>query len=56
MIFKGRKVLDGTLVDSVDYGYDTPIAHRAGTSALAGLDGVVEINDFGNLQEFRWRW
>jgi ABC-2 type transport system ATP-binding protein len=57
MIFKGRKVLDGTLdqIQSI-YGYDTiRLRTEAGTSALEGLDGVVEINDLGNLQEVRWR-
>jgi ABC-2 type transport system ATP-binding protein len=24
-------------------------------AALEGLDGVVEINDLGNVQEVRWR-
>jgi ABC-2 type transport system ATP-binding protein len=57
MIFKGRKVLDGTLdqIQSI-YGYDTiRVRTEAGMAALEGLDGVVEINDLGNLQEVRWR-
>jgi ABC-2 type transport system ATP-binding protein len=57
MIFKGRKVLDGTLdqIQSI-YGYDTiRIRTEAGLSALAGLDRVVEVNDLGNLQEVRWQ-
>ena len=28
---------------------------EAGVAALDGLDGVVEINDIGNIQEIRWR-
>jgi ABC-2 type transport system ATP-binding protein len=57
MIFKGRKVLDGTL-DQIQslYGQDTiRVRTEAGISALEGLDRVVEINDLGNLQEIRWR-
>ncbi len=57
MIFKGRKVLDGTLdeIQSI-YGYDTiRLRTEAGMAALEGLDGVVEINDMGNIQEVRWR-
>jgi ABC-2 type transport system ATP-binding protein len=57
MIFKGRKVLDGTLdqIQSI-YGYDTiRVRTEAGMAALEELDGVVEINDLGNLQEVRWR-
>ena len=57
MIFKGRKVLDGTLdeIQSI-YGYDTiRLRTEAGMAALDGLDGIDEINDQGNLQEVRWR-
>jgi ABC-2 type transport system ATP-binding protein len=57
MIFKGKKVLDGTLdqIQSV-YGYDTiRIRTEAGREALQGLDRIVEMNDHGNLQEVRWR-
>jgi ABC-2 type transport system ATP-binding protein len=57
MIFKGRKVLDGTLdeIQSV-YGYDTiRLRTDAGLDALDGLEGIEEINDQGNLQEVRWR-
>jgi ABC-2 type transport system ATP-binding protein len=57
MIFKGRKVLDGTL-DQIqsNYGHDTiRVRTEAGISALEGLDRVAEINDLGNLQEVRWR-
>jgi ABC-2 type transport system ATP-binding protein len=57
MIFKGRKVLDGTL-DEIQsaYGYDTiRLRTDAGMDALDGLEGIEEINDQGNLQEVRWR-
>ena len=57
MIFKGRKVLDGTLdeIQSI-YGYDTiRVRTEAGWPLLEGLDGIVEVNDHGNLQEVRWR-
>jgi ABC-2 type transport system ATP-binding protein len=55
MIFKGKKVLDGTL-DSIQdrYGSDTiRIRTEDGTSALKDLDGVESINDFGQLQELK---
>jgi ABC-2 type transport system ATP-binding protein len=57
MIFKGRKVLDGTLdeIQSV-YGFDTVrLRTEAGMDALEGLEGVEEVIDQGNLQEVRWR-
>ena len=57
MIFKGRKVLDGTL-DEIQsaYGYDTiRLRTDAGMNALNGLEGIEEINDQGNAQEVRWR-
>jgi ABC-2 type transport system ATP-binding protein len=57
MIFKGRKVLDGTL-DQIQskYGYDTiRLRTDQGITALDGLDGIDEINDQGNLQEVTWR-
>ena len=53
MIFKGRKVLDGTL-DSIqdEYGHDTiRVRTEDGLSALQHLDGVDRINDFGQMQE-----
>jgi ABC-2 type transport system ATP-binding protein len=57
MIFKGRKVLDGTL-DEIQslYGYDTiRLRTEDGMDALHGLDGIDEVNDQGNLQEVTWR-
>ena len=55
MIFKGRKVLDGTLEDiQAAYGLDTVRVRSAGgSSALAGLPGIETINDYGQLQEVR---
>jgi ABC-2 type transport system ATP-binding protein len=55
MIFRGRKVLDGTLEDiQAAYGLDTVRVRSAGgSSALADLPGVETINDYGQLQEVR---
>ena len=55
MIFRGRKVLDGTLHEIQEqYGADTVrIRTAGGVASLAGLDGVEAINDFGQLQEVR---
>src|SRR5262249_45258316 len=57
MIFRGRKVLDGTLDEiQSNYGHDTiRLRTEAGRDALEGLGGIEEINDQGNLQEVRWR-
>jgi ABC-2 type transport system ATP-binding protein len=55
MIFKGRKVLDGTL-DEIQsaYGFDTVrLRTAAGVRALAGLPGIEAISDYGQLQEVR---
>jgi ABC-2 type transport system ATP-binding protein len=57
MIFRGRKVLDGTLdeIQSI-YGFDTiRVRTEAGLRALEELGGITEINDHGNFQEVRWR-
>jgi ABC-2 type transport system ATP-binding protein len=55
MIFKGRKVLDGTLDDiQQQYGHDTVrvrLGHGAG--ALAGMAGIESVNDHGNYQDVR---
>jgi len=55
MIFKGKKVLDGTLASIQErYGSDTiRIQTEDGAAVLKDLDGVEEINDFGQIQEFR---
>ncbi|MFI5460257.1 MAG: ABC transporter ATP-binding protein [Isosphaerales bacterium] len=57
MIFKGRKVLDGTLDEiQSEYGYDTiRLRTEDGASALEGLPGIEEVNDQGNFQEVAWR-
>jgi ABC-2 type transport system ATP-binding protein len=55
MIFRGRKVLDGTLdeIQSV-YGSDTVRVKIDGPPALLdSLPGVQGVNDFGQLQEVR---
>ena len=55
MIFKGKKVLDGTLSSIQDsYGADTMrIRSEGGMTALRDLEGVEKVADFGNLQELR---
>ena len=55
MIFKGKKVLDGTLISIQDkYGSDTlRVRTEGGISTLKGLNGVEKITDFGQLQELR---
>ena len=57
MIFKGRKVLDGTLEEIQSaYGHDTVVVQTTGGArVLEGLDGVEAVNDRGNLQEVRLR-
>jgi len=55
MIFRGRKVLDGTL-DEIQsaYGYDTVVVRTAaGRAALEGIPGLDAVNDQGNEQEVR---
>jgi ABC-2 type transport system ATP-binding protein len=55
MIFKGHKVLDGTLADIQDeYGADTlRVSCDGGAQAIRGLKGVAKVNDFGRIQEVR---
>lgn len=56
MIHRGRKVLDGTLEQIKSaYGSDTLRVRleAAHPSSLAGLTGVSEVTDLGNLQELR---
>src|SRR6187401_3535551 len=55
MIFRGKKVLDGTLEEiQAQYGFDTVRVRTAiGTAALTGLPGVESVNDYGQLQEVR---
>jgi len=55
MIFKGNKVLNGTLNEIKDrYGSDTlRIRTEGGTAVLNDLAGVEKIADFGREQELR---
>ncbi len=55
MIFRGQKVLDGTLDEiQARYGFDTIRVRTAGGIAtLAGLTGIDAINDSGNVQDVR---
>jgi len=55
MIFKGKKVLDGTLASIQDeYGADTlRVNCEGGASALRGIQGVDRISDYGQVQELR---
>jgi ABC-2 type transport system ATP-binding protein len=55
MIFRGRKVLDGTL-DSIQgqYGNDTiRVSVDGGLARLDNLPGVEKIRDNGQMQELR---
>jgi ABC-2 type transport system ATP-binding protein len=55
MIFKGRKVLDGSL-DSIQqqYGHDKiRVRLGGGAEVLSGLDGIESVNDHGNYQDVR---
>jgi ABC-2 type transport system ATP-binding protein len=55
MIFRGRKVLDGTL-DSIQnqYGSDTiRVSVDGGAPALEGLPGVESVRDLGQVRELR---
>ncbi len=55
MIFKGRKVLDGSLDQiQAQYGHDTiRVRTSGGAAALAGLPEVESVNDHGNSQDVR---
>jgi ABC-2 type transport system ATP-binding protein len=55
MIFRGRKVLDGTLQSIQDeYGADTVrVRTAAGAAGIEGIPDVESVNDFGQLQEVR---
>lgn len=55
MIYKGRKVLDGTLLEIQDkYASDTiRVQIEGGSHIYKGIDGIDRINDFGKLQELR---
>ncbi len=53
MIFRGRKVLDGTLDDiQAQYGSDTVrVRTAAGAGVLTGMPDVRSVNDYGQMQE-----
>jgi len=55
MIFRGRKVLDGTLTAVQDrYAADTiRVTVDGGAAALAGIAGVEKVRDLGQVQEIR---
>jgi len=55
MIFKGRKVLDGTLdLIQQQYGQDTlRVQTDNGMSHLEDFPGILATKDFGNYQEIR---
>jgi ABC-2 type transport system ATP-binding protein len=55
MIFRGRKVLDGSLASiQASYGSDTiRVELEGGSSVLGELPGIQRINDLGQVQELR---
>jgi ABC-2 type transport system ATP-binding protein len=55
MIFRGNKVLDGTLADvQATYGHDTVrVCVTGGAATLARVGGIQSINDHGNYQDVR---
>jgi ABC-2 type transport system ATP-binding protein len=54
MIYKGRKVLDGTLESIQDvYGNDTIRVQLEGQAVEDDLPGVVKVTDLGRWQELR---
>ena len=55
MIFKGKKVLDGTL-ESIQGSYRNDIIKvraEGDADALQNIKGVEKVNDFGHIQELR---
>ncbi|MEO8097835.1 MAG: ATP-binding cassette domain-containing protein [Acidobacteriota bacterium] len=57
MIFRGKKVLDGTLADIQSrYGSDTiHVSVEGRMGVLEGLPGVDRVRDLGHLQELRMK-
>jgi ABC-2 type transport system ATP-binding protein len=55
MIFRGHKVLDGSMQDiHAQFGQDTVrVRTEAGRNALEGIAGVEEVVDDGNYQDVR---
>jgi ABC-2 type transport system ATP-binding protein len=56
MIYRGKKVLDGTLEEiQTRYGRQTiRLMTSRGLDALSGISGVDELVDHGNIQELRY--
>jgi len=57
MIFRGRKVLDGTLAEIQEqYSNDTiRVSVEGGVAAIRDLPGVERVHDLGQVQELRMR-
>ena len=55
MIYKGKKVLDGTLNSIQEkFGHDTlRVQTETGMSAYEGIPGIERVNDFGQIQEVK---
>lgn len=55
MIFKGKKVLDGTLEEiQARYGHDeVHVRVQGGAAALRAIEGVQTVVDHGNVQQVR---
>ena len=55
MIFRGRKVLDGTLASIQDqYGDDTiRVSAEGGCAVIQDIPGVEQLRDLGQVQEIR---
>lgn len=55
MIFRGKKVLDGTMASiQASYGSDTiRVELDGGVSATDGLPGIEQVKDMGQVQELR---
>ncbi len=55
MIFRGKKVLDGTLEEiQSEYGHDTARVRTSGGAAiLSGMASVDAVNDHGNYQDVK---
>ncbi|MBZ5632691.1 MAG: ATP-binding cassette domain-containing protein [Acidobacteriia bacterium] len=54
MIFRGKKVLDGSLASiQASYGSDTIRVEVEGRAPLGDLPGIERVNDLGQVQELR---
>ena len=55
MIFRGRKVLDGSL-DEIQATYEQDLVRvrlAGGVGALSGVDGILSVTDHGNFQDLK---